>query len=301
MVRHIASSRACAPSSATTWAGSIGSGAVARDRAHPGRAIGARKQLGSQDLAARLLVLEEQRLRGNGLAGLEHEAVALVAEHRGQGQPARRQDRPRSHGDDHGVALDDLAAVERDAAYRSGRPSHQLDDRAVPQLGALCLGGAHQARGEGARLDQRRRLRRAELTRERHSCGQPRSPASAACRVVLDGITAIRREAPIAPGIAELVGELGVEREAAPCQSVERRAAAPVERQKAARLARRRTGHGVALDHDGLCPAPAEEVGDGDTDRAAAADDDAFGAAHACPAICPSGRDAPRSGAPPPW
>ena len=149
----------------------------ARDRAHPGRAIGARKQLGSEDFAARLAVLEEQCLRGNGLAGLEHEAMALVAEHRRQRQPTRRQDRPRSHGDDHGVAFDDLAALERDAAYGSARVTHQRPDRAVPQLRAMRLGRAHQTRREGAGLDQRRRLRRAEPTRDRHAFGQPRSLA----------------------------------------------------------------------------------------------------------------------------
>ena len=140
----------------------------ARHRAHPGRAVDARKQLGRQDLAVRLLVLEEQGLRGNGLAGLEHEAVALVAVHRGQGQPARRQDRPRSQGDDHGVALDDLTALERGAAHGSCRASHKLHDRAMTKLRAVRLSGTHQAHGEGTWLDQRRRLRRAELTRDGH-------------------------------------------------------------------------------------------------------------------------------------
>ena len=130
-----------------------------RDRADPGRAIGAREQLGRQDFAARLAVLEEQRLGGNGLAGLEHQAMALAAEHRRQRQPARSQDRPRSHGDDDGVAFDDLAARERDAAHGSARAAHQVHDGAVPQRRAMHLRGAHQARREGAGLDQRRRLR----------------------------------------------------------------------------------------------------------------------------------------------
>jgi hypothetical protein len=68
--------------------------------------------------------------------------------------------------------------------------------------------------------------------------------------------------------------------EAAPCQPIERAAAAPVERQKAARLAGRRTGDLVTLDHDRLGAALTEEIGDGGADGAAAADDDASGSAH---------------------
>jgi hypothetical protein len=65
-------------------------------------------------------------------------------------------------------------------------------------------------------------------------------------------MTAIGFQTPIAPGIAKCVGELSVERITPPRQSIERAAAAPVERQKAARLAGGRAGDFVALDDDGL-------------------------------------------------
>jgi len=51
--------------------------AAARDCAGPDRAVGARKHLGRQHLAACLLVFEEQRLRRHRIAGLEDQAVAL--------------------------------------------------------------------------------------------------------------------------------------------------------------------------------------------------------------------------------
>ena len=97
----------------------------------------------------------------------------------------------------------------------------------------------------------------------------------------LDGLAGIGCQAPIAPGIFELGGQLGVELETPARQSIERAAAAPVECQEAPRLAGGRTTDGMPLDHDGPCTASAEVVGDGDADRAPAADDDAFGPAHA--------------------
>ena len=93
-------------------------------------------------------------------------------------------------------------------------------------------------------------------------------------------MTGIGRKTPVAPGIAELGGEPGVELEASPRQFIEGATAAPVERQEAARLAGGGAGDGVALDHRGLRAAPAEEVGDCDSDRATAADDDASCLAH---------------------
>ncbi len=142
---------------------------------NPHGAIGPWEQLGRENFAARFLILEEQRLRGQRIAGIEDQAVAFEAEHRGQGQPARREDRPRAQGDHHGVAFDGLAALQHDAAHFVVRATHEARDRAVSQLGAPRLGRAHQARGEGARLHQRRRLRRAELACELHSIRQPRA------------------------------------------------------------------------------------------------------------------------------
>src|SRR5207244_10581580 len=111
-------------------------------------------------------------------------------------------------------------------------------------------------------LDRRRRLRCAEPARDRDAVGPPRPPGRPARGIALDGVAAVGRQTPITPRIAELGGKLGMELEAAPRQSIERAAAAPVERQKAARVARGRTGDGITL-YDG-CPraASACEVAD---------------------------------------
>ena len=71
-----------------------------------------------------------------------------------------------------------------------------------------------------------------------------------------------------------------MELEASPRQSIERAAAAPVQRQKAARLAGGRTGDGVTLDDGRLRAAAACEVGDRGADRATTADHDARAGAH---------------------
>ena len=161
--------------------------------------------------------------------------------------------------------------------HRSARATHQRRDRAVPQRRTLRLGGAHQTRGEGAGSTNAVVCGEPSRPVIATLSGQPRSRRRAARGVVLDGVPAIGREPPIAPRIVEFVGEFGVKIEAPPRQSIERAAAAPVERQEAARLAGGRAGDCVTLDHDRLRAAPAEEVGDRDADRAAAADDDAFG------------------------
>jgi hypothetical protein len=53
------------------------------NRAGPNRAVGARKNLRRQHLAARFLIFEEQRLSGNSIAGIEDQTVALEAVHLG--------------------------------------------------------------------------------------------------------------------------------------------------------------------------------------------------------------------------
>jgi hypothetical protein len=68
-----------------------------------------------------------------------------------------------------------------------------------------------------------------------------------------------------------------MQREAPPRQSIERAAAAPVQRQKAARLARGRAGDGVTLDDGRPRAAPACEIRNRGADRAATADHDARG------------------------
>ena len=125
---------------------------------------------------------------------------------------------------------------------------------------------------EGARLGDGRRLRRAEPPRERHLRRQPRVLASPACIDASLGVTSIRLDPSIAPGIAQRLGEIGVELEAAARQSVEIAAAAPVQRQEGARLAGGRSADLVAFDHHRPRAARRGVVGDGGADRAAAAD-----------------------------
>ena len=148
-------------------------------------------------------------------------------------------------------------------------------DSTAPQLRTMRLSRAHQTHGEGAGLDQGRRLRRAKPIRDYHASRQPRSRPASRARVALIGVAAIGCETPIAPGITELGSELGVELEAPPRQFIERATAAPVERQEAARLAGGCAGDFVTLYHDGLRTASTGEIGDCDSDRPAAADDDA--------------------------
>ena len=71
-----------------------------------------------------------------------------------------------------------------------------------------------------------------------------------------------------------------MELEATPRQSIERAAAAPVERQEAARFAGCRAGDLVTLDDDRPCAASAHEVGDRGADRATTADHRALARAH---------------------
>src|SRR6516225_2647629 len=71
-----------------------------------------------------------------------------------------------------------------------------------------------------------------------------------------------------------------MELEAAPRQPIEQAAAAPVERQEAARLTGGRAGDLVTLDDDRPCATPACEIGNRGTDRATTADHDALARAH---------------------
>src|SRR5262249_20355682 len=73
----------------------------------------------------------------------------------------------------------------------------------------------------------------------------------------------------------ELLRDLRMQLETPPRHPIERGAAAPVERQEAAGFAGRGARDGMTFDHDGHGAAPAEQIRDGDADRAAAADDDA--------------------------
>ena len=181
---------------------------------------------------------------------------------------------------DDGVAFDDLAARERDAAQCCARAAHQADDGIVPQDRAMHLRRAHQTCRERAGIDHRRRLGRAEPSRDRDPAGQPRSRGRTAPGIVLRGVTAVGGQTPISPRIAELGGKLGMELEAPPRQTIERAAAAPVERQEATRFAGGCAGDRVTLDDDRQRAASACKVGDRGADRATAADHDALARAH---------------------
>jgi hypothetical protein len=174
-----------------------------------------------------------------------------------------------------------LAAFERDARDGAACVAPQSRDDAVLQFGAVGFGGTHQSRREGARLDQRGRLRGADLAGQRDVGRQPWPPGTPAAASRLGSVAGKGRERAIAPRIAQRPGQFGMEREAAARQPVERAAAAPVERQEAAGLARGRASDLVALDHDRRRAAQAKKVGDGRADRAAAADDDPPGSVHA--------------------
>jgi hypothetical protein len=69
------------------------------------------------------------------------------------------------------------------------------------------------------------------------------------------GVTAISRQPPISPRIAEVGGKSGVKRETTPRQLIQRATLAPVERQKTARLAGCSAADLVALDDDRPCAA----------------------------------------------
>ncbi len=91
--------------------------------------------------------------------------------------------------------------------------------------------------------------------------------------------TAVGGEAAIAPIAADLAGQAGVKREAAPRQRFERRPVAPVERQEPAGFAGRRVRDPGALDHRHLDAAAAQEIRDCGADDAAAANQDTHGSA----------------------
>jgi len=75
-------------------------------------------------------------------------------------------------------------------------------------------------------------------------------------------------------GRREPGGKLGMEREAAARQSIERTTGAPVEGQKAARLAGSRASDPRSLDDDDIDAAPGQEIGGARSDHAAAANQD---------------------------
>src|SRR5579859_6228484 len=82
----------------------------------------------------------------------------------------------------------------------------------------------------------------------------------------------------MAPITRDLPGQPGVKLKTSLCQCVQRRARAPIAREKAARLAGRGIRHARAFDDDDLDAAAGEKKGGAGADHAAAADHNAHGA-----------------------
>ena len=189
--------------------------------------------------AGLLLIFEEERIRRNIHAGVVDEAGASSPVHGGQSHPLGGHHRPRPHRHDDGICLNDTAIDLNTPHGRSIRSPDDAGDPTVAQFGTLFQGGAHHGGGEGARVNDRGRLRRAEPRLDDHAVGEPIELG----RLVATGValgndeTAIGSHAAIAPIARNLVGQGGVKREAPPRQCIKRGARAPVEGQEAARLA----------------------------------------------------------------
>ncbi len=126
-------------------------------RADMRRAVGARKHLDRDPGAPLVVIVEEQRVRGNVVAGVVDDARTALSVDRGQAHPFGREHRPRTHRDHHVIGLDHFA-VDLDAARRRAmRVPDDAGDAAVAQRGAMRLRGAHHARSEFPGMHDRRR------------------------------------------------------------------------------------------------------------------------------------------------
>src|SRR4029077_12332126 len=97
-------------------------------------------------LTARLADFEKEGLCRHLCLGIENEAVALEAIDRGQWQPLCRENRPRAHRNDDGVAGDRFA-IDLDASD-PGATAHDSGNTSEPQFGATCLCSPHHRRGK---------------------------------------------------------------------------------------------------------------------------------------------------------
>ena len=95
-----------------------------------GVAVGARKYFERHHGPVLLVTVEEEGVGRHVGAGVEDEAGLILAEDRRQLPPGRRQQRPRSHGDDDGVGLDH-AAVDLDFLH-DGSAAAARDARDPP-------------------------------------------------------------------------------------------------------------------------------------------------------------------------
>ena len=214
--------------------------------------------------------LQKERLGGDAVAGLEDDAVALQSIDGGKGQPLRRKHRPRPHGNDDRVGRQHLAVDDHAGDFLI----LLLDagDGADAERRALRLRHAHHRGGEFFRMHLRGGLASAELSVEHDVAREPAGRRTAGRSG--EGGAAKRVEAAEAPVDAALLGEFGMQREAASRERLQRRAVAPVEREEAAGLSRRGVGEAGALDDGRRDAATRKEKRNRGADDAAAADDD---------------------------
>src|SRR5262249_34488932 len=119
----------------------------------------------------------------------------------------------------------------------------------------------------------RSRLRAAQALRKRDAVRHPAQAIAAGTAARARGRKAgVGGHPPVAPVAADLLGELGMQREAAPRQRFERRAVAPVKGEEAARFARGSAGDAGAFDHRRAHAAAGEKISDRGADDAAATD-----------------------------
>ena len=160
----------------------------------------------------------------------------------------------------------------RPRRLRRAAPSpHDARDLSETQLGSLRLRRPHHRCGEFCRDGPARWYRSSpDAAIDGHPDGKPIDAIGVLPWRPSAGDAAIGGEAAIAPVAADFLGEAGVQRKTAPRERLERRAVAPVERQKAAGFAGGGTGEPGALDDGRLDPAAAQEIGDRGADDAAA-------------------------------
>jgi hypothetical protein len=169
------------------------------------------------------------------------------------------------------------ATVDLDPRHhRFGALDCQTGDLSRTHLCSVLLRRPHDRLSELARMNAGRRVTRAQSMSNDRAGGKPveRRGFVSASVMVTSHETAVRGHSAIAPVVFYLSGKLGVQREAAARQSIERSAGAPIEGQKAARLARRRASDSRSLDDDNIDAAPGQEIGDASSDHAAATDQD---------------------------
>jgi hypothetical protein len=122
-------------------------------------------------------------------------------------------------------------------------------------------------------MNDSRRVRRAYSTRNDYAIGKPgeRRGCVSARVTIANHETAVRIRSAIAPVVLYLPRKLGMQREAAARQRIERTTGAPIERQKATRFAGSCASCLGSFDDSDIDAAPSQEVGGARSNHAAAA------------------------------